>query len=213
MKESESVVKLKTGTSRAHLLSNRHVLEYALIPESLLSTSKQVDKDNKDIMSYAVAKVGFEAFNGIDGFVYSLYTFPTIFSHIFAKVIHNSIIYIASNRNVYSALNGEQESLISEYGNKVDKMVLDKMVLLDQFISLYSITYSISGIPRKVSNEFVLSNGITIPKDSETIYLMYSSVKPIKPRVISIGENTWIKKLDDKSHINNSNDLCWGLST
>ncbi|PVV00364.1 hypothetical protein BB560_005260, partial [Smittium megazygosporum] len=155
----------------------------------------------EDILSYALANTRYEDYGDIDGFVHSLYSFPRLYSREFSKLIHNSITQIASNKNIYSVLNKEQNSLILKYGDKLDSKIINKMTVLDQFIYVFNVLYSFSAIPRKSSNEVVLSNGVTIPKGSETSYFMFSSVKQTKSKVVYIGENTWIRKLDNKSHI------------
>ncbi|PVV02194.1 hypothetical protein BB560_003360 [Smittium megazygosporum] len=322
---TETIINIKTGDSSCHLLTNQHVIEYALAPESLLSLSKYVDKNHRkefnfytrklesliiskaankssnvytilntltifqeleaisglekvygprreikrklansiisnsknvpsanpfskyvsdlfllweekwdllevkkvilkqkslksnnacqDILSYAIKNVNLEDYSGIDIFAYSLYKFPLLFARMFSKVLHNSTAYIANNEDMYTALNREQNSLMLKYGNRVNKMVLDKMVVLDQFFSLSGVLYFVFGIPRLALDDLVLSNGVTIPKNSETFYFLPSSKKPKTSKEVYIGNNTWINKLDSRSHLNDPNDLCWGLST
>ncbi|PVV01196.1 hypothetical protein BB560_004401 [Smittium megazygosporum] len=147
-----------------------------------------------------------------DEFHSDLYYWIINFNSVVSICLSNFIVEIAVNPHTFSPLALEQKNIIFNYGEKISKVSLRKMILLDAAIAE---SMRMSNVPFSFSTsckDIFFSNGALVPKDSQTKFnvFLYNRNSKIFGKNAHLFSPDRQLKLKNKLNIPSPTNFTWG---
>ncbi|PVU89860.1 hypothetical protein BB561_005140 [Smittium simulii] len=185
------------------------------ISNTILDNLKNIHYPEKEITAIKILKnycSSKDRFPSIDhtrsliGIYFSMSMIPT-------PRIHNILIDISVQPDLYKVLVNEQRKVIKEHGYKITMAYLMEMKILDSFIQeSLALSSSASYMHREVKSDIFLSNGDFIKKGSLLSVCSFSKYHNPKKSEYSLRQFDLSKRLKSKidKNANDDSDLIWG---
>ncbi|OMH80593.1 putative cytochrome [Zancudomyces culisetae] len=208
---------LYTSLYKVGIVGKNHILEYLELETQRRAYLPSYQKP-RDIVQYIADNSDTFGMN-IQYPLHSLQFVMEMGVAIISTRLHNLIVELSLRPQVYDELGEEQRLSMEKYldnGSLIPFEALDEMVLLDAFIKeTIRLAGSSSFIPRYVCQDFVVSNGVTIPKNSLVSFNIYSHNRDTS----IFGKNA--SEFDYKRHIRlglkltdtDSSNVMWSAGT